>query len=480
MRITVVGAGYVGLVTAVCLAECYDVTVLDVDLDRINGLSQRQVPFYEEGLAELLNSAIDRNSIHFTTLPEVAYLNQDVVFICVPTPQGPHGSTDLTYFTDALTVLAAHIKAHTTVVIKSTVPVGTSDRARAMLAQALTSKHSPLMFSVVSNPEFLREGQSIADFRTPDRVVLGCNEREALTYIEALYAQYFEHIAIKACKTEFELQLHESGIFSHEVPFVLCDNASAELTKYASNAALAARISFMNEIAALCDVTGADVDVVAHGMGLDRRIGPQFLKAGLGYGGSCFPKDVRSLRHQFFENEVLCPSISAIEETNEQMPGYMLDAIVDYFDTRFGPDSIRGANIAIWGTSFKPGTDDMRNAPSLCIISWLLASGANLYIHDPKAGENLKRELESLYGSLGLRKCNVSIVNTPFDVFPTDVAIDALVICTEWPEYQRVVLENLQGYLNEAPVFDGRNIWDRDSIPAALNYRSIGRPWKRK
>lgn len=433
MKITVVGTGYVGLVLGTCMADMgHEVTCVDNDEDKITALLAGRVPIYEPGLDQLIERNVREGRLAFTRNLGGALGLSRIVFVAVGTPSLPDGSADLSGIFGVAREVAQTAEGDVTLILKSTVPVGTADAVRGVLA-GLT-RHP---FRVVSNPEFLKEGAAIDDFLRPDRIVCGVDSEEARVLMEALYAP-----------------LVRTG-----KPILFMDNRSAELCKYAANAFLATRISFINEIAQLCERVGADVDAVRRGAGADSRIGTRFFFPGAGYGGSCFPKDVRALvdtaRQAGLEMEV----VKAVEAVNERQKHVLADFVLD----RLGPD-LAGKRVAVWGLAFKPETDDMREAPSLVVIECLLAAGAEVAVYDPEAMHEARR-------SLGDR---VLWARRAMDA--ADGA-DALVLVTEWNEFRSPDFVSLRAHMRTANVFDGRNIWNpAEARAAGFAYRCIGRP----
>ena len=433
MKITVVGTGYVGLVLGTCMADMgHEVTCVDNDEDKITALLAGRVPIYEPGLDQLIERNVREGRLAFTRNLGGALGLSRIVFVAVGTPSLPDGSADLSGIFGVAREVAQTAGGDVTLILKSTVPVGTADAVRGVLA-GLT-RHP---FRVVSNPEFLKEGAAIDDFLRPDRIVCGVDSEEARVLMEALYAP-----------------LVRTG-----KPILFMDNRSAELCKYAANAFLATRISFINEIAQLCERVGADVDAVRRGAGADSRIGTRFFFPGAGYGGSCFPKDVRALvdtaRQAGLEMEV----VKAVEAVNERQKHVLADFVLD----RLGPD-LAGKRVAVWGLAFKPETDDMREAPSLVVIERLLAAGGEVMVYDPEAMHEARR-------SLGDR------VVWARRAMEAAEGADALVLVTEWNEFRSPDFVSLRAHMRTANIFDGRNIWNpAEARAAGFAYRCIGRP----
>ncbi|MCC7138238.1 MAG: UDP-glucose/GDP-mannose dehydrogenase family protein [Planctomycetes bacterium] len=433
MRIAVIGTGYVGLVAGVCFADAgRDVVCVDTDAGKVERMRGGHVPIYEPGLADLMTRAIREKRLSFTTSHAEAVRGAAVVFIAVGTPEGPTGEPDLRYVDAAVTDVAKALDAPGIVVLKSTVPVGTAKRVRALLA-----RHARHPVSVVNNPEFLKEGAAVEDFLRPDRVVVGTDDDAAFETMRALYEPF-----VRTGK-----------------PILRMSNESAELTKYASNAMLATRVSFMNEVARLCDAVGADVEDVRRGMGSDSRIGSAFLFAGCGYGGSCFPKDTQGLIHVGKAHRVEMRIAQAVEGVNDEQKRLLVERVKE----RFGAD-LRGRRFALWGLAFKPRTDDVREAPAIEIARGLLDAGAQVVATDPEA-------LETMKVVLGDR---VRYVADPYEAL---VGADALLVVTEWNEYRGVDLDRVRRTLKTPVILDGRNVFDPARMRAlGFEYRGIGRP----
>ncbi|MFV1985922.1 MAG: UDP-glucose/GDP-mannose dehydrogenase family protein [Gemmatimonadota bacterium] len=433
MVVTVVGTGYVGLVVGSCLAEAGNhVTCADIDESKIVLLNSGEVPIYEPGLDRLISHNLAEGRIVFTTDSAEGIRKADVVFIAVGTPPGEDGSANLEYVREAARTIGDHIRADTVVVMKSTVPVGTSEIVRAEI-----SDRTEVRFHVCSNPEFLKEGDAIGDFMYPDRVVCGVDSDMARERLEELYAPFVR-----------------SGN-----PLIFMDIPSAEMTKYAANAMLATRISFMNQIAALCEETGADVELVRRGVGSDKRIGPSFLYAGTGYGGSCFPKDVQALIQTGDEHDVDLSVLLAVHDANDRQKSVLVDKIT----SRFGED-LSGKRFAVWGLAFKPETDDMRDAPSLTIVAALTRAGATISAHDPVAVDVARDHY------LG------DSIDYADDEYAACDGADALIVVTEWLQYRRPDWGSVASRLSHPIVFDGRNVYEVDKMSeAGFEYYSIGR-----
>ena len=440
MKITMIGTGYVGLVTGACLAEVgNDVLGFDVDRRKIGVLQSGGVPIHEPGLQSMIERNVAAGRLRFTTDVDAAVAHGTVQFIAVGTPPDEDGSADMQYVLQAARNVGARMNDWTIVVDKSTVPVGTADRVRAAITEELARRGADHPFAVVSNPEFLKEGAAVDDFMRPDRIVIGADDPRAIAAMRAVYAPFMR---------------------SHDRMYVM-DVRSAELTKYAANAMLATRISFMNEIANLADRLGADIEAVRQGIGSDPRIGYHFLYPGAGYGGSCFPKDVKALRHTARQHGMTLKVLGAVEDVNDAQKHVLVDKVV----ARLGAD-LAGRTIAIWGLAFKPDTDDMREAPSRVIIDALTRRGARVVAYDPVAMDEGRRVLADLPG--------VSFAATPI---AAAAGADALVIVTEWKEFRGQDFEALRSAMKAPLVFDGRNLYE-PALPraAGLEYVSIGRP----
>jgi UDPglucose 6-dehydrogenase len=423
MKITVIGAGYVGLVTAACLADMGNSVVgLDVDAHRVAELAQGRLPIHEPGLDALVLRNQQAGRLRFTTDAEDAIAHGSIVFIAVGTPPAEDGSADLAHVLRAAASVGRHMNDYKVVVNKSTVPVGTVERVRAAIAAELQARATVLPFSVVSNPEFLKEGAAVDDFMSPDRVIVGADDDRALYLLRSLYAPFLRN----------------------RDRMLTMDPRSAELTKYASNAMLALRISFMNEMAQLADRVGADVEQVRQGMGADPRIGTHFLYAGCGWGGSCFPKDVKALAHLGRSEDLPLQLLEATLEVNERQRRLLGQRVVQ----RFGMD-LSGRRFAVWGLAFKPGTDDLREAPSRVLIEELLARGASVCAHDPVAMPNARAQWADL-PALALED----------DPYAAALGADALLVVTEWRQFRSPDFERLLNTMATPVVFDGRNLYD--------------------
>ena len=432
MKISFFGTGYVGLVTGTCFADFgNDVICVDIDSKKIKELNDGNIPIYEPGLKELVERNVEKGRLIFTTDAEKGIKNSDVIFICVGTPQKQNGQADLKYVLEVAKTIGKNLNEYTIIVNKSTVPVGTAEKVRREIKKNLKKK---IGFDVVSNPEFLKEGAAIKDFQNPDRIVIGVDNEKAKKFMNDLYGP----------------------IARITRPIVFMDTKSAELTKYASNAMLATRISFMNELSHLCENVGADVKNVASGMGMDTRIGPKFLSAGIGYGGSCFPKDVRALAHMLESFDRNTNIIRAVDYVNERQKKSAVPRLKQYLP------NLEGKKIAIWGLSFKPRTDDIREGPALTVIEQLQDEYAKISVYDPEAIENAKKILK------GIEYCETS-----YDAVKD---ANALMILTEWDEFREVDLKKVKRLMKEPIIFDGRNIFDPERVRnIGFNYLGIGR-----
>ena len=432
MNITVVGTGYVGLVVGACLAETGNsVSCADVDHKKIDGLKQNVLPIYEPGLEDLVERNQAQGRLTFTTDVAAAVATADVVFIAVGTPPDEDGSADLRHVLAVAEVIGRNATREVVVVTKSTVPVGTASKVAAAI-----SKHAKRPFHMCSNPEFLKEGAAVDDFMKPDRVVLGVDSDHARSVMAELYAPF-----VRTGK-----------------PIIFMDIPSAEMTKYAANAMLATRISFMNEIANLCEKVGANVDLVRRGIGTDNRIGPSFLFPGPGYGGSCFPKDVKALVRTAKEQGAPLAVLEAVEEANDRQKHRLFEKV----ERALGKE-LKGARIALWGLAFKPQTDDMREAPALTLIDELIDAGATVVGHDPAAMHEAKRRLGD----------RIEFAETNYDALD---GADALVVVTDWNEYRHPDFARIKGALKRPIVVDGRNLYDPAKMKSqGFTYFSIGR-----
>ena len=432
MKIAVVGTGYVGLVTGTCFAETGNtVTCVDIDQAKVEKLKSGKVTIYEPGLEQLFERNIKQQRLLFTTNLAEGIKDAKIIFLALPTPPGEDGSADLKYILKVSDDLGPLLSEYTVIVDKSTVPVGTADKVKARVA-----KGAKVEFDIVSNPEFLREGVAVEDFMKPERVVIGTTSPKARKVMEALYAPFVRQ----------------------GNPLVFMDERSAELTKYAANSFLATKISFMNEIANLCEVLGADVDSVRKGVGTDSRIGKRFLFPGIGYGGSCFPKDVQALAKSSSDADYDFKILKAVMEVNADQKTRLIPRIKEYFK-----NNLKGKTIAVWGLSFKPHTDDIREAPALYNIEELLAEGVTIKAHDPESMENVKRILGS----------KIQFCATPYEAAEN---ADAVFIATEWPEFRTPDFDRLSSILKNKVIFDGRNLYELSAMKElGYSYYSIGR-----
>jgi UDPglucose 6-dehydrogenase len=436
MKITIVGSGYVGLVTGVCFAEVgIDVTCVDIDVEKIEKLKKGISPIFEPGLDEMLERNIAREKMSFTTDLASVVNDSEVVFSAVGTPPDEDGSADLKYVLDVARTVGRNMTKHMIIVTKSTVPVGTAKKVRVVIQEELDNRGEKLTFDVVSNPEFLKEGAAIDDFMKPDRIVVGIETERARDVMTRLYRP-------------FTLNNH---------PVIFMDVPSAEMTKYAANAMLATRISFMNDIANLCEIVGANVNMVRRGIGSDSRIGSKFLYSGIGYGGSCFPKDVKALIKTGEENNYNLRIIKAVEDVNEDQKSILFDKLSKYFDGK-----LSGLNIALWGLSFKPQTDDMREAPALVLIDKLIKAGCKVKAYDPASMEEAQRRIGEI----------IEYAKDPLDAL---LDADALLLVTEWIEFRFPNYKVMQKLMSRHVIFDGRNIYDPQEVKeAGFDYFCIG------
>jgi UDPglucose 6-dehydrogenase len=432
MRLAVLGTGYVGLVAGAGFADFgNDVCCVDIDESKVQRLTRGEIPIYEPGLEPLLRRNVEEGRLTFTTDIPRAVRGAEVVFIAVGTPSAHDGSADLSQVLAAADAIGRSLDGYAVVVTKSTVPVGTADRVKEALAAATSQP-----FAVASNPEFLKEGDAVNDFMKPDRVIIGTDDERARERMRLLYGPF--------------VRTNDRILFM--------DARSAELTKYAANAYLATRISFMNDVANLCERVGADVEMVRRGMGMDQRIGPKFLFPGIGYGGSCFPKDVKAAMATARDAGTELEILEAVHRVNERQKVRLAEKMI----THFG-GALDGRTIALWGLSFKPGTDDTREAPALAIIERLLAAGAKLRVHDPVANESARR----VFGD------RITCFDGNYDAAK---GAHALALCTEWHQFRRPNFQRLKELLAEPVLFDGRNIWEpREARALGFTYYGIGR-----
>jgi UDPglucose 6-dehydrogenase len=437
MKIAIVGTGYVGLVTGTCFSDTgVNVTCIDIDKKKIDNLSKGIVPIYEPGLEVMLKKNLEKGRLDFSTNLKESIDQAEVVFIAVGTPPDEDGSADLTHVLNVAREIGKHMDHYLVVVTKSTVPIGTSKKVKAAIQDELEKRGVEIDFDVASNPEFLKEGNAVDDFLKPDRIVVGTESEKARKVIEKLYKPFL-------------LNGH---------PILFMDIPSAELTKYAANAMLATKISFMNDIANLCEIVGADVTMVRKGIGSDSRIGNKFIYAGIGYGGSCFPKDVKAIIKTAEDYNYSLRLLKAVEEINEDQKSVMFTKIKQHFGS-----NLAGKTFAMWGLSFKPNTDDMREAPSLVIIDHLIKAGAKVKAYDPVAMDEAKRILGDKieYGK---------------DAYDVLIDADAMLLVTEWPEFRIPNLNVMEKLMKNNVIFDGRNIYDpKEMQEDGFIYYSIGR-----
>lgn len=439
MRIAVVGTGYVGLVTGTCFSEMgVHVTCVDVDENKINGLKQGVIPIYEPGLETLVHKNVRSGRLNFTTRLEDVLNDVDIVFSAVGTPPDEDGSADLKYVLEVARTIGKHLNHYIVVVTKSTVPVGTAKKVKAVIEEELKKRGEKIEFDVASNPEFLKEGNAVKDFMSPDRVVVGVESERARKLMARLYKPFM--------------------IVSDRLIFT--DIPSAEMIKYAANSMLATRISFMNDIANLCELVGADVNMVRKGIGSDTRIGKKFLYAGCGYGGSCFPKDVKALIRTAADNGYQMRVLQAVEDVNADQKLVLYRKLLAYYGSE---EALMGKTVAMWGLAFKPETDDMREAPSLVLIDLLIKAGATVKVYDPVAMYECRRRIGD------------SVIYAK-DLYDAADGADALMLVTEWKEFRmpnaKTLLQKMKGRL----ILDGRNILDHDELcQAGFEYHCIGR-----
>lgn len=438
MNILVIGTGYVGLVTGTCMAEMgHHIICLDIDKEKIDNLRKGIIPIYEPGLEEVVKRNVKSDRLQFSTDYAASVKRSQVCFICVDTPVGADGQANLEFVKTVARTLAAHMDEYKIIVNKSTVPVGTANLVSSIIHETLKQRGLNVAFDVVSNPEFLKEGNAVQDFMKPDRVVIGTDSENAAMIMKSIYSPF---------------------MLSHD-RLIMMDIASAEMTKYAANAMLATRISFMNELSGLCEISGADINKVRLGIGSDKRIGYSFLYAGPGFGGSCFPKDIRALGMYAKVNGYDMPIISALEQVNEKQKRVMGTKIIHYFQ-----GNLKGKTIGILGLSFKPDTDDMREAPSIVLIHQLIQAGARLRLYDPVAIENAKKLIPDV----------TSIVWCKDELDAASEA-DALAIVTEWKQFRFLDFKSLKERMNGHVLFDARNQYNPlDVVKKGFDYIGIG------
>ncbi|RPE81533.1 UDP-glucose dehydrogenase family protein [Vulcaniibacterium tengchongense] len=439
MRVTIFGTGYVGLVTGTCLAEVgHDVACVDIDQAKVEGLNNGLVPIYEPGLEPMVKANHAAGRLHFTTDAAAAIGHGEVIFIAVGTPPDEDGSADLKYVLAVARTIGRHIERPAVVVNKSTVPVGTADKVRAAIAEELAARGAVIGFEVVSNPEFLKEGDAVNDCMRPDRIVIGSSSAAAVEKLKRLYAPFNRN--------------HER--------IVVMDVRSAELTKYAANAMLATKISFMNEIANIAEKVGADIEMVRQGIGSDPRIGWHFIYPGAGYGGSCFPKDVQALRRTAEQHGYRAELLGSVESVNERQKGHLFELIQRHYG-----GAVRGKTFAVWGLAFKPNTDDMREASSRRLLQQLWEAGAQVRAYDPEA----RHEAERIFGA----RDDLVLCDSAYQAL---AGADALVVVTEWKQFRSPDFARLRQALADGAIFDGRNLYHPDEVEAAgLAYYGIGR-----
>ena len=436
MRITIIGTGYVGLVTGACFSEVgIDVECVDINRSKVDNLNKGIIPIYEPGLEEMISRNMSKERLKFTINIKKAIKNADIVFISVGTPPDEDGSADLQHVLKVARDCGKFIDEYTLIVTKSTVPVGTSIKVKSAIEQELLKRNVDIDFDIASNPEFLKEGAAIDDFLKPDRIVVGSESKKAEDLMSRLYKS-------------FTLNGH---------PIFFMDIASAEMTKYAANAMLATKISFINDIANFCELVGADINQVRKGIGSDSRIGNKFIYPGIGYGGSCFPKDVQALIRSADDNNYSLQVLKAVEAVNLKQKSVLFNKIIKYFN-----GDVKGKTVAVWGLSFKPQTDDMREAPSLEIITKLLKAGANVKAYDPVAMD----EAKSHFGN------SISYYSDQYEAL---IEADCLAVLTEWPEFKIPNFNLIDKLLNTKAIFDGRNIYDRTEVThRGFDYFCIG------
>ncbi len=432
MKISVIGTGYVGLVTGTCLAETgNEVICVDIDKNKVEKMRNGVVPIYEPHLDVLFERNIKANRLRFTTSLDEGLEHGEIIFLALPTPEDEDGSADLSYVLNVSKLIGEKIKEYKVIVDKSTVPVGTAEKVKNTISQKAQCD-----FDVVSNPEFLREGYAVDDFLKPERIVIGSKSEKATKLMQKLYNPFVR-----------------SGN-----PIIVMDEKSAELTKYAANAFLATKITFMNEIANYCERVGADVDKVRVGMGTDSRIGKRFLFPGIGYGGSCFPKDVKALQKAGRDEDYDFKILNSVIEVNEKQKTILIPKIDNYFNR-----DLSNKKIAVWGLAFKPETDDIREAPAIYLMKELLNKGANLSVYDPEAMPNIEKQ----FGD------KLSYCESMYDALE---GADALVICTEWSIFRTPDFQKVKQLLNQNIIFDGRNLYDLEDLKKeGISYISIGR-----
>jgi UDPglucose 6-dehydrogenase len=436
MKIVVVGTGYVGLVTGTCFAEVgIDTVCVDIDVTKIENLNKGILPIYEPGLDTMIHRNVEKNRLHFSNDLKSVLPDAEVVFIAVGTPPDEDGSADLKHVLAVAGEVGKYMEDYTLVVTKSTVPVGTAVKVKQAISNELNARGANIPFDVASNPEFLKEGAALDDFMRPDRIVVGLESERAEQLMKQLYKP-------------FTLNGH---------PVIIMDIPSAEMTKYAANAMLATKISFMNDIANLCEIMGADVNNVRKGIGSDSRIGTKFIYPGIGYGGSCFPKDVKALIKTAQENGYDLRVLKSVEDVNDDQKSVLFNKVAKYFNSE-----LKDKTIAMWGLSFKPETDDMREAPALVLIEKFLAAGAKVKAYDPESMDEARRRLGNRIEYAG-------------DQYEALINADCLLIVTEWTEFRAPNFGSIKKLLKKHVIFDGRNIYDREAVKAeGFDYFCIG------
>lgn len=436
MKVVIAGSGYVGLVTGACLADIgVEVCCVDIDQQKIDNLQKGILPIFEPGLEDIISRNVKSKRLHFSTSIADHLKDAGAVFIAVGTPPGEDGSADMRYVLSVADSIGQYLEDYTVVITKSTVPVGSSEKVRAAIKKALASKNQDIPFDVVSNPEFLKEGAAIKDFMSPDRIVVGIDSDRAKETMDTLYKPFL---------------LNGYRILYMDIP-------SAEMTKYAANAMLATRISFMNDIANLCEKVGANVSHVRAGIGADPRIGKKFLYPGVGYGGSCFPKDVKALIRTGKDHQYPLRLLEAVEAVNEVQKKVLFDKISRHYD-----HALQGKTVAVWGLAFKPNTDDIREAPALILIEALIAAGATVKVYDPEAMKEARKTLKDK-------------VQWAEDVYDSVQGADAIALVTEWNAFRLPNWQQIKNLMRAAVVFDGRNIYDDVQLTkAGFIYYGIG------
>ncbi len=443
MKMTIIGTGYVGLVAGTCFSEMgNDVWCIDIDKNRIENLEKGIIPIYEKGLDQLVKKNFNEGRLHFSTELEDGFNDSTFVFIAVGTPPNEDGSADLQHVLKVAEIIGSQLNDYKVIINKSTVPVGTAEKVRDVIRQKLSERNVSVDFDVVSNPEFLKEGDAVNDFMSPDRVIIGSSSKKAQNLMYDLYSVFFKQ--------------HPRIIFM--------DEKSAEISKYASNAMLATKISFMNDMANFCEKAGADIEMVRLGIGADKRIGYSFIYPGIGYGGSCFPKDVKAIIRTAKDLNYEMKVLNAVEDVNNAQKYRIYDKIREYFKSR--NESMKGKVVAIWGLSFKPETDDMREAPSIITIRKLVEEGAVIHAHDPEAVNEARRIFSDISGSLKYFDNNYDCLE----------GADVMILLTEWHVYRQPDFNKIKSKYNIPIIFDGRNQYDPDELKKfGIEYQCIGR-----